>query len=263
MENKQRILFNTSDVLSKTAAFHHILRVVGAMGHSFEPFIPQVLPLLQQHMSFSHARVLRKYALKTLQFILIAKKPSGNQALFNQLFDQFSLHILSTASKEGGLKDLKLYFKELFHCMRVMKDNNDGVLFESAAKFETFGKLMEKCLQNVTEQKKVYMEEIEEKQSKAEIDAEDLEAIQTSIYKITGTATYIGECCDIIMSVYKKDSTTVMDTCIKPYYASVMTQYEVVSPQEIQDATFFFINFVKECEIKDQMMVYQVCCQFI
>ena len=107
------------------------------------------------------------------------------------------------------------------------------------------------------------MAEIEEKQSKAEIDEEDLEAIQTSIYKITGTATYIGECCDIIMSVYKKDSATVMDTCIKPYYASVMTQYQVVSPQEIQDATFFFINFVKECEIKDQMMVYQVCCQFI
>ena len=151
MENKQRILFNTSDVLSKTAAFHHILRVVGAMGASFEPFIPQVLPLLQQHMSFSHARVLRKYALKTLQYILLAKQPSGNQALFHQLFDQFSLHILSTACKEGGLKDLKLYFKELFHCMRVVKDNNDGTLFESAAKFETFGKLMERCLQNVTE----------------------------------------------------------------------------------------------------------------
>ena len=36
-----------------------------------------------------------------------------------------------------------------------------------------------------------------------QIDEEDLEEVQVEIRKITGAATYISECCDVLMSIYK------------------------------------------------------------
>jgi len=46
------------------------------------------------------------------------------------------------------------------------------------------------------------MATLEEKAADGQIDEEDEAEIKQEIYKITGAATYINECADIIMNTY-------------------------------------------------------------
>ena len=73
MESEQRISLNTSDLENKISAFHHIMKVACAMETSFDDYVPTVLPVIMSHMQYT-SRTLRKYALKTLQYLLISKQ---------------------------------------------------------------------------------------------------------------------------------------------------------------------------------------------
>jgi len=96
-------------------------------------------------MNFT-SRILKKYALKTFQHLLTAKseKPEEQVQLFRSNFELFALHIL-TANKQENLKDVKVLFKELFHCMRVTSETNSE-LFANPAKLQTCVQLMNHCL---------------------------------------------------------------------------------------------------------------------
>jgi len=138
MENGIRINVNTSELENKIAAFHHIMSVSSAMGTSFEPYITMVLPVLQVHMNFT-SKALRKLCLKTFQYLLIAKAEPGNVALFRQFYELFVMNILG-ANAKGDIKGVKVLFKELFHCMRVISENEDNTqIFESPDKMVQFG----------------------------------------------------------------------------------------------------------------------------
>jgi len=127
-----RVSINTSELENKIAAFHNILKVSASMGTSFEPYINIVLPVLQNHMNFT-SKTLRKLCLKTFQHLLIAKGEPQNVALFRQFYELFVMNILGTNTK-GDLKAVKTLFKELFHCMRVISENEENKeLFESPA----------------------------------------------------------------------------------------------------------------------------------
>ena len=71
MEDAARFSLNTGELEQKLAAFEHIHNVASAMGRSFEPHIPTVLPLLLSHMK-DESRTLRKSVLKTFQYLIIA-----------------------------------------------------------------------------------------------------------------------------------------------------------------------------------------------
>lgn len=80
------------------------------------------------------------------------------------------------------------------------------------------------------------------------------------LYKITGAATYIGECSQMLMNNYKKDAFAVLDTTVRPYFAQVLADYKVVAPQELTDATFFHATFAQHCT--DPMFLYSSCATF-
>ena len=135
MENGLRININTSELENKIAAFHHILKVSAAMGTSFEPYIELVLPVLKSHMNFT-SRALRKTCLKTFQYLLIAKGEPNNLALFREFYELFIMNIL-WANAKGDIKAMNTLFKELFHCMRVINENEENKqIFESAQKMQ-------------------------------------------------------------------------------------------------------------------------------
>ena len=92
------------------------------------------------------------------------------------------------------------------------------------------------------------MATIEEKSKNDQIDEEDEEQIKEEIYKITGAATYINECSDIIMSTYMQEAKTIMDKHIKFYFGKVLQEFRVVSDRELQDATYFFMEYVTKCD---------------
>jgi hypothetical protein len=121
MESNMRISMNTGELENKIASFHHILKVAEAMGTSFQPYVATVLPVLQQHMNFT-SKALRKLALKTFQHLLVAEGEGRNTALFQQFYELFILHILG-ANGKNDLKGVKVLFKELFHCMKVISEN--------------------------------------------------------------------------------------------------------------------------------------------
>jgi len=52
-----------------------------------------------------------------------------------------------------------------------------------------------------------------------EIDEEDEDEIKQELYKITGAATYINECADMIMTTYKSEATNMIDQNTKWYFA--------------------------------------------
>ena len=96
-----------------------------------------------------------------------------------------------------------------------------------------------------------------------QIDEEDLEEVQVEIRKITGAATYISECCDVLMSIYKQEATGLMDNFVKFYYADILQAYRTANDTELSTAAYFFIQFVSECKKgSDKMMLYELCNQF-
>jgi hypothetical protein len=224
MENGLRVSVNTSELENKIAAFHHILKVSAAMGTSFEPYIATVLPVLLAHMNFT-SRTLRKLCLKTFQHLLVAKGDSLNLSLYRQLYEHFVMNILGATGK-GDLKAVKTLFKELFHCMRVISENEDPKqLFESPEKMAQFGEIMKKTLEKVSLQKAEQMAIITEKHKSAQIDEEDLEAVQVELDKITNTAIYINECCSILMNTYGADCKEVLSSNVKFYFATILQSY--------------------------------------
>jgi len=121
MENPGRISLNTSELEQKISAFQHILKVASAMGTSFEPYVTKVLPILQSHMNYT-SRTLRKFALKTFQYLIKAQGEPNNLTLFSSIYDLFALGILK-ANKDQDTKQIKLLFEELFHCMKAISEN--------------------------------------------------------------------------------------------------------------------------------------------
>lgn len=93
------------------------------MGTSFEPYIPTVLPLLKADYKF-FSKAVRKACLKTFQYLLVAKGEPANLTLFKEIYMLFALR-LNEVRKQENVKEMKLVFKELFHCMRVIKDNEE------------------------------------------------------------------------------------------------------------------------------------------
>ena len=77
---------------------------------------------MMSHLDYT-SRAVRKYALKTLSHLVIAKGDPENVALFRHIYDTLALKIL-VANKRQNVKELKLLFKSLFFCMRAIKDGN-------------------------------------------------------------------------------------------------------------------------------------------
>ena len=246
MENAARFTLNTSDLEAKIYAFNHIKTIAEAMGTGFEPFVEQVLQVLIPHMDY-HSKMLQKSALKTFQYLLVAKGEPGNQQLFlGQVYDHFAMKILK-AKQTGNLKDMKMLFKELYHCMKVLSENeeqNNKLIFNTEAKLQTFCQMMQACLQTVDQKKDEQLAIIAEKERNDQIDDEDMEGEQYQLYKIASVATYVGECCNILMETYKANVFGLLNTCVRPYFEKTLSQYQLVCERESTDASFFFIQFI-------------------
>jgi len=55
----------------------------------------------------------------------------------------------------------------------------------------------------------------------------------------------------------------MIDGNVKFYFAKIISQYRVVSSRELQDATFFFMEYIEHCNSTDAMMIYELCTQYI
>lgn len=164
LEDVQRFSLNTGELEQKIAAFNHIMKVASAMGRSFEPHIQAVLPILTAHMS-NTSRTLRKYALKTFQHLLTAQGEPANLALFGTIYEHFALCILK-AKKDNNVKEMKLLYKELLHCLNVIGENEEPAnrMPLTADKLRTFAAVMKSCLDTVTQQTQEARLAIDEKQ---------------------------------------------------------------------------------------------------
>ena len=259
MENTQKILCNVSELETKIAAFSHIHKVAVAMGPGFKPYVDQVLPVLLRHLDYT-SRAVRKFVLKTLPQLLTAKGEPENVALFRQLYDIIALKIIMAQKKEN-VKEMKLLFKGMFLCLRAIGENEEEkALFAAPEKLQTFGELMKASLVTVQRVKQSKMQDIDEMHQNVQIDDQDLQDVQAELSKITGAATYIGECADILMNVYKQDVTALMDDCVKFYFADALQAFRTISDSEVSTAAYFFIQYVTCCKKDtDKMMLYELC----
>lgn len=126
--------------------------------------------------------------------------------MFQQNYAHFVMHILG-ANGKNDLKGVKVLFKELFHCMKVISENEqekNRQIFTNQDKMAQFGQIMKKCLEKVSVLKAEKLEEIGLKHKQNEIDEEDLDQIHEDLNKLTGVSVYINECCGILMEIYGK-----------------------------------------------------------
>jgi hypothetical protein len=121
MENSTRVSLNTSALGNKVAAFQMIMKLSEAMGSGFVQYIHQTLQVLKKNINH-FSRAIRKASLKTFQYLLVAVGEPDNSALFREFYGLLGMNILM-ANKKEEMKDMKLLFKEMFHCMRVMSQN--------------------------------------------------------------------------------------------------------------------------------------------
>ena len=157
---------------------------------------------------------------------------SANMTLFKEVYGLLGLYILK-ANKEDNVKELKLLFKELFHCMKVVSQNKNPHFFESLDQLTSFGQLMKSCLETVAVNREHQLATIEEQHRNNQVDEEDLAEINAELDKITGAALYISECSDIIMSTYKADAFQMIDSSVKFYFAKVLQEFKTVSQREL------------------------------
>ena len=104
------------------------------MGAGFQPYIAAVLPVLKANIGH-FSRAIRKAALKTFQYLLIAQGAPTNVTFFKELYGLLGMSLMK-ALKNKDVKEMKLLFKALFHCMRVISQNEEAEnqrFFESAA----------------------------------------------------------------------------------------------------------------------------------
>lgn len=262
MENSTRISVNTSALGNKIQAFQLILKLAEAMSFGFAPYIETVLPLLKTHINH-FSKAIRKASLKTYRFILSDIHEPENLKFFRQIYNIFGLNIVM-ANKKDNVKELKLLFKEMFHCMRIISENQtENRIFESEQQMNSFIELMGQCLNTVAVNKEHQLALIEEKNQNHQIDAEDEDQIKEELYKITGAATYINECADVIFSVYGKECRNMIEIHVQPYFAKVLNEFRVVSERELQDCTFFFMQFVNQVNNEDPLQIMQLCQQFV
>ena len=73
------------------------------------------------------------------------------------------------------------------------------------------------------------MQEAEEMHQNVQIDEEDVQEVQLELQKMTGAATYIGECCDVLMGIYQGEVTQLMDDNVKFYFADSLQNYRTAS----------------------------------
>ena len=260
MENSTRVTFNTSDLGNKIQAFKHILQLAEAMGSAFTPYIQVISPVLKKHITH-FSKEIRKAAMKTFQYLLTALGEGNNMTLFKEVYGLFSMNILM-ANKKENIKEVKLLYKEMFHCMKVIS-NSEQVentrFFENEGQMTSFIQLMGQCLNTVSVNKEHQLATIEEKNKNDQIDEEDEAEIKEELYKITGAATYINECANIIMTTYKQAVSGLIEESCKPYFRQVLNEYRVVSERELQDATFFFMQYIDNCNSTDFMFIIELC----
>ena len=64
------------------------------------------------------------------------------------------------------------------------------------------------------------------------------------------------------MHTYKQEAAAMIDSSVKFYFGKVLQEYRVVSERELQDATFFFMEYIEHCNSTDTMMIYELCSQY-
>ena len=69
------------------------------MGTAFAPYCEPLLPIITEHMTYSHSKAIRKYALKTFKNILIALGEPNNITLFQQAFPVYLAQINAGLNK--------------------------------------------------------------------------------------------------------------------------------------------------------------------
>lgn len=84
-EGDQKISMNTSALESKLSAFKLILQISQSMGTSFAPYCEAILPLITSHLDYPYSKNIRKFALKTIQYMLVAVGEPNNVKLFNTI----------------------------------------------------------------------------------------------------------------------------------------------------------------------------------
>jgi hypothetical protein len=189
------------------------------MGKAFEPHVEKVLPVLFAHMK-DNSKILRKLVYKTFQYLLIAKGEPGNIELFQRIYSQFAMSILVT-NASGDIKQLKLLFKSLHQCFRVMSENEDEgnrKIFHDEATLNTFGGMMQRCLNTVFNKRTEHRADLEKRQQDGQIDEEDLAEAQEQLYKIGKAAHYVGECASVLATVYKKGVGKLLIDNVKPFF---------------------------------------------
>lgn len=79
---EQRVTVKTENLVKKVSAFSLLEQISEGMSTAFAPYVPAVLPIVQQHMTYEFSSKVRKFALRTYKNILVAVGEQQNVAMF-------------------------------------------------------------------------------------------------------------------------------------------------------------------------------------
>ena len=78
LEGNQRLTMNTSALESKISAFKLINMISESMGAAFVPYSEAMLPIMIENMNYQYSKAIRKYAMKTINNIMVAVGEPSN-----------------------------------------------------------------------------------------------------------------------------------------------------------------------------------------
>lgn len=147
---EQRISMSTDALVTKTSAFDMLEKISDIMGTSFAPYCEPLLPVISEHMTYGHSKVIRKKALMTFRHILVAMGEQRNISLFQQALPTYLAQIAGS-HKAMDQKLCKQYIKELANVLRDLnKHNVYNREFLSQEQIDSLGPLIKMTLTLVT-----------------------------------------------------------------------------------------------------------------
>ena len=242
---EQRVSLNTENLVKKTAAFALIQQVSENMGTAFAPYVEQLLPIIVQNTSFDHSKQIKKLALKSFTNMLVAVGEPKNIELNQNIFAQYT-QSLEKALARHDENSAKIMVKALANNLRALnKHNTQRRDFLTQAQIESLGPLLKATCDLVASVKSATKIVLSQTKKNFEMDEEDVERIKEDLAKMTTVTTQVMELTGQLVEIFKTGAEQTVRTGAFSYFASILSDYNSVTEDEVIDALCFFCDFIE------------------
>ncbi len=177
--------------------------------------------------------------------MLVAVGEPKNIELNQNIFAQYT-QSLEKALARHDENSAKIMVKALANNLRALnKHNTQRRDFLTQAQIESLGPLLKATCDLVASVKSATKIVLSQTKKNFEMDEEDVERIKEDLAKMTTVTTQVMELTGQLVEIFKTGAEQTVRTGAFSYFASILSDYNSVTEDEVIDALCFFCDFIE------------------